>query len=279
MLKPSFDIIPTEANPELFHESILVLEIGEKLFSAMILNSDADQLLALKYFNMESQSSRPMAEFIAEILAVEPVLSRKFSKTVVVYSFPESNLLPRKFNDNNVDRALTQLIYGNVQKGLILQEEVEGKEIINVYRVSKELQNFVEQQFKPTAYRHAYSILAAAELQDENLLQVRFYNDRFTAVLWKSGELQMVQSFIYQSPEDVSYNLLSIAENFGVSPEILKIEVSGLLDEHSSLYLELNKFFLHIEAAKVSDKIDTGELLSDYPEHYFSPMLNFAACV
>lgn len=279
MLKPSFDIIPTEANPELFHESILVLEIGEKLFSAMILNSDADQLLALKYFNMDAQSSRPMAEFIAEILAVEPVLSRKFSKTVVVYSFPESNLLPKKFNDNNVDRALTQLIHGNVQKGLILQEEVPGKEIVNVYRVSKELQNFVEQQFKPSVYRHAYSILAASELSDENLLQVRFYNDRFTAVLWKSGELQMVQSFIYQSPEDVSYNLLSIAENFEVSPEILKIEVSGLLDEHSSLYLELNKFFLHIKAAKSTDKIDTGELLADYPEHYFSPMLNFAACV
>ncbi|MGZ5247380.1 MAG: DUF3822 family protein, partial [Flavitalea sp.] len=265
--------------PELFQESILVLEIGEKLFSAMILNSDADQLLALKYFNMDAQSLRPMAEFIAEILAVEPVLSRKFSKTVVVYSFPESNLLPKQFNDNNVDRALTQLIHGNVQKGLILQEEVPGKEMVNVYRVSKELQNFVEQQFKPSVYRHAYSIIASSELTDENLLQVRFYNDRFTAVLWKSGQLQMVQSFTYQSPEDVSYNLLSIAENFEVSPEVLKIEVSGLLDEHSSLYLELNKFFLHIEAAKASDKIDTGELLADYPEHYFSPMLNFAVCV
>ncbi len=280
MLKPSFDIVPEVLEEESVQNATLLLEIGDRLFAAMLLEQPDNRLIALKYFNMDPQSSRSMTEFIAEILAAEPLLARKYARTIVIYSFAESNLLPKQFINNKVDRALTQLIHGNVQKGLILQENVPGKDIVNVFRVSKELQAFVEQQFNPSEYCHAYSLLAANEpLGSENLVRINFYTDRFIATVWKEKNLQLIQNFLYQSPEDVSYQLLAISEQFEIAPDKMSIEVNGFLDEQSALYKELSKFFLDVKAGQANHDIDTGSLLEEYPLHYFSPMLNFAVCV
>lgn len=281
MLRPSFDIVPANADENVISDSTLILEIGEKMFSYLLFNRAHNKLVALKYFYPDTQAPRPMSEMIAEVLASDSLLSLKYKETVVIYSFPESSMVPVSLSNEHLDRAVTQLVYGNVQKGLILREPVEGWDMVNIYRIPRELQSFIEQEFSPSKYYHVYSLLLISlnrEGEDRDLLKIRFYPDRFIAMLIRQGTLQIIQSFIYQTPDDVSYNLLAIAEQFDIDPTAIQVMVSGTVDKQSALYNELEKYFLHIQSEEAAN-VETNGMLGDYPEHYFSPLLKFAECV
>lgn len=281
MLKPSFDIAPANTDDNIISDSTLIIEIGERMFSYLLFNRENNKLVALKFFYPDTQSPRSMAEMIAEVLASDSLLSVKYKETVVIYSFPESSLVPASLSNEQLDRAVTQLVYGNVQKGLILREPVEGWDMVNIYRVPRELQSFIEQEFNPSKYYHVYSLLLVSlnrEGEDRDLLKIRFYPDRFISLLIRNGALQIIQSFVYQTPDDVSYNLLAIAEQFDIDPASIQVIVSGTVDKQSALYNELEKYFLHIQNEEAA-VLETNGLLQDFPDHYFSPLLKFASCV
>ncbi len=281
MLKPAFDIIPGDLDPHTLSSHHLVMEIGDRVFSYFIFDKSNHALVALRDFVFDSESNRPMADMIAEVVASDPVLARKFHDTTVVYSFPESSLLPSTFNNDSLDRSITQLVYGNVQKGMIFREPVEGWEMVNVYRISRDLQSFIEQEFHPSRIFHAYTLMLGnleREAEDENLLKLRFYSDRLVVMAIKNGALQVIQTFFYQTPDDAAYHLLAICEQFDISPSSVLLEVGGLIDKQSALYSELQKYFLHIHHEEFPG-MESGELLTDFPAHYFSPLLKFATCV
>jgi hypothetical protein len=90
--------------------------------------------------------------------------------------------------------------------------------------------------------------------------------------LVKNGTTQLINTFNYQTAEDVSYTLLNICQQFDV-PNIA-LTISGLLERKSALFKEIYKYFETIEMAPLPDCQEYHEEILAYPSHYFSH--NFA---
>ena len=103
--------------------------------------------------------------------------------------------------------------------------------------------------------------------------------DRFAVIVLNEKGLRLAQTYEYQTPDDVSYHLLALCEQFGVDPEKVDLMVSGLLDEQSILYQELLKYFNKPIWEQVAGETTLDELFASYPAHYFSPLLKMALCV
>ena len=103
--------------------------------------------------------------------------------------------------------------------------------------------------------------------------------DQFLVVVFKDKAIQLLQSYTYQTPDDVSYYLLSICNRFQISQDKVTLIVSGLLDEQSRLFQELLKYFLHVQWDQLPDNVQMDAVFSPYPSHYFSPLLKMALCV
>lgn len=282
MIKPSFNIEKETLEPGSIKDLRLLLEIGEKAFSYLLMNMQSKEVAVLKTFFADQYNENSIGEMIAEVVASDPNFLEHPAETIVVFSFPESNIVPAAFNDDNLTRAMTQLVYGNVRKGMILQESIPGDELLNIYRVPAELQSFIGQQFKPTRVWHVYSLLLCAFGKNgdaANQVKLIFYADHFIVAVFKNNALQLVQTFYYQTPEDVSYQVLAIGEQFGISQENMVLQVGGLIDRQSALATELEKYFMHIEYIPAPGEISNAEIFNEYPGHYFSPILNFALCV
>ena len=54
---------------------------------------------------------------------------------------------------------------------------------------------------------------------------------------------------------------------------------SGLVERDSSLFEDLQKYFLHLNFEGVEDSIKMTDELKEYPHHYFSSLLKMALCV
>jgi hypothetical protein len=112
-----------------------------------------------------------------------------------------------------------------------------------------------------------------------SFLKCIFYPEKFIVAFFSDKELQILQTYEYETPEDVSYYLLKICRQFDVAQQNLNVNVSGLIERDSVLYAELLKYFQHLECDHMPQLLETKGLLQDIPEHYFSPILKMAVCV
>ena len=175
------------------------------------------------------------------------------------------------------------MIFGNANKGLILSERIESWDLYNLYRIPREIHRLVQQRFPLKKFWHYYTIqMSAFEKESEpagSLLKVNFYADKFVVTAVKDHGLQLVQTYNYETPEDVCYYLLCVCQTMDTSQDEIIVKISGLVDADSILYTDLQKYFRNIEWDGLPQQLGADELLRNYPSHYFSPLLRMAACV
>lgn len=283
MTKPVFDIMPAAWAQDELSNSILLMEISEKLLGFLLYNKEQKQLLGLRQYHLDVTAERPTAQALNEIIANDALLSQNWKDAVVVYNFPDSSLLPEQYFDIGLNKSITDLLLGNAFKGQILSEKIPAWDVYNIYRIQRDIHGMFQQKFGGGRYWHYYSILLSAiDKQLEMpafMLQCVFYPEKFVVAFFKNKQLQLLQTCQYETPEDVSFFLLNICQQFEVTQENLKLVVGGLIEQQSALFTELLKYFQNIEFDRVPGAIETKELLKDYPEHYFSPILKMAICV
>ena len=282
MLKATFDIIPETVRPEDLQNSLLLMEVGEKVFSYVLYNKQQQRFMGLRQYNLDFMPGKPVMEALQEILAGDQILQNHYREAFVIYHYTDSNLLPEKFFHIELNKPVTELVFGNAHKGLLLSEKIPGWNVYNIYRIPREAHALMQQKFAAGKYWHYYTIMLSGiekETSGEGVIKVIVASDRIVAAVFKNNALQLLQTYTYDTPDDVSWQLLDICKQFDFDNQQVLLKISGLLDEQSILYQELFKYFLKIEWEALPGKTSLHEAFEAYPAHYFSPLLNMALCV
>ena len=152
--------------------------------------------------------------------------------------------------------------------------------MMNAYRIQESLLIFFQQNFKKVTFRHTYSNIIKTIVSDIlayplQCIYIQFYNTFIVVTVAKDEKLQLIQSFKYDTPEDVLYHLLNISERFELDRESVILEISGMIDLHYTLYRDLITYFRHVEVQNVHpEKLALD--IKEYPLHYFTPFFNLA---
>lgn len=282
MLRPTFDIVSPEWNADHHADYYLVIEVSDRLFSFVLLDGERTQIYCLRQYNFDLLHKTSLSEQLDSIIDNDPYLQGNVKDVSVVYNYEESNLVPDAYFNLGLNKTLTELVFGKAKKGLVISEKVNNWSLYNVYRIPREVHTKMQQRFSAGKYWHYYSLLLTATAPpggDVPVCTVIFYADRFICFIANGGKLQLVQTWIYQTPEDVSYYLLAVCARLQYNQETINIRVGGLIDEQSALYTELMKYFLLVSKFAVPASMETSQLLRAFPPHYFSPLLTIATCV
>jgi len=281
MIHPSFDI-GRELENGASRNACLLMEVGERFFNYIIYDGESRKLLRVRQYIVEPSIDKGPYDRLEEIIAGDPLLSENMKETGILYNFAESAMFPEEHFNIGLNTPLTQLIYGDVNKGLALSEKVSGWDMYNIYRVPKYIHTLFQQRFQAGKYWHFYTLFMSTiqrEALEGKTIKAVFYNDRFVTAFFSGDRLQIIQTFIYQTPEDASYYLLLMCGRFTISPADVSLQISGLIDEQSALYTELTKYFPVVEYEGVPENIQGQEILDEYPAYYFSPLLKISLCV
>ena len=281
MLRPSFDVTsPGWSSEKADH--YLVIEVSDRLFSYVLLDADRKQLYCLRQYNFDWLLKTSIAEQLDSIIDNDPYLQGNIRDVIVVYNYEESNLVPENYFNLGLNKTLTELVFGKAKKGLVISEKINNWSLYNVYRIPREVHTKMQQRFSAGKYWHYYSLLLSSndpsDRKDPECTLI-FYADRFICFIANAEKLQLMQTWMYQTPEDVSYYLLAVCERFKYNQETFHLRVGGMIDEQSALYTELLKYFLQITRIDIPPGMKTNELLQEFPSHYFSPLLTIASCV
>ncbi len=280
MAKTLFDINEVNDSTD-WQRCHLIMEIGRHNFSYAVLDSNK-KLARIKYYELDGLNNRELADEIEEIINADEVLREKMKERVVVYNFPESQLVPEQFFHINANQDLTDMLHGDFNKGIILSEKISGWNQYNVFRVPADIHALFQRRFANGKYWHYYSLWMECGQQQfskcNDCLSVVFYPNRVIVSVIKNKHLQMVQSYAYQAAEDVSYYLLNICMQLQIDPSTVVVKLAGMVDVSSAMYTEMLKYFLHVEPDSLPGDAITASM-EEYPAHFFSPILKMAVCV
>jgi hypothetical protein len=283
MFKATFDIVPETTDTDELRNSRLLIEVGEKVFSYVFYNKEQQHFMGLRQYNLDITPGKTMLESLLEIIAADELLQSPFKEAFVIYNYTDSNLLPARLFHIDLNQPAIELVYGNARKGLVLSEKVNGWDMYNVYRVPREIHALLQQKFAAGNYWHYYTLLLSdGDMQsagEQHVIKLVMGTDHFLLAVFKDKAIQLLQTFSYQTPDDVSYYLLSVCNKFQVKQETAMLIVSGLLEEQSRLYQELLKYFLQVQWDRLPSSIHLNKVFSQFPSHYFSPLLKMALCV
>ncbi|MDP4150852.1 MAG: DUF3822 family protein [Bacteroidota bacterium] len=285
MNKPAFEIAVSDLNPEVLAQSRLLVEVSPCCFTYVLLNQRNMSPVAVRHFVLEPDRENTLTDQLREIIAEDDLLRQTVKETLLVYNFPESSLVPEPLFSMDTNRELTEIVHGNLQKGLILTEKIPWWELFNVYRIAPDLHHLMQSQFSAGKYWHYYSLLLksykmfdSTGMEESDCIKVIFYADKMVALVMKKGKLQLMQTFHYQDTRDVAYHLLNCCHQLSISQEEVHLRVGGLIDRDSSLSTELNKYFLQVTFEEMDESIRVTDELKELPLHYFSSILKMAVC-
>ena len=282
MVHPAFDIKRSDSD-RLPGDCRLLIEISKQSFNYILFTRSPDQLFILRQYRIYTSGDKNTRDALEEIISGDPLIAQFGHDPIIVYNFPDSNLLPSEHYKTELKLPVTKLLYGDTESDMIFDEHVSDWNIHNVYTVSKDLHTLCREKFKGGQYWHLYTMILRWSKQSEmpqgNFARVIFYNDKFVTAFFIDGALQLLQTFSYQTPEDVSYYLLLMCRQFNIQPTNITLNISGLIDTQSPLYIELTKYFEEVHYEGVPSSYATNGILEEYPAHYFSPMLKMSLCV
>jgi hypothetical protein len=274
-MKKVFEILPPSVEAA---NCILICEVSNEGFSFTIKDENQNLFVALSVYHFD-KSTPPVGFPIAlQIVFHEnKLLSEPYKKIIIIYSFSESVLVPFSLYDGIQNEDVLNLVHGDLPNNdTIFTDIITGQNMYNFFRISTLLLDVINAQFPTANCLHQYSFLLR-QPTEKNKLSIIFYSQKMVVSLVKNGKHQLINSFSYHSPEEVSYTLLNICEQFDV-PEI-DIEICGLVEKKSSLFKDIYKYFQNVEMSVLPEGKNVSEEILQYPAHYFSHILALDSCV
>jgi hypothetical protein len=281
MPNKSFSIYNSEEDSVVDADDCLVLEIGRNHVACIKKKVHKKIISDFELFSFTENEAGSLQKLFKSISFESKLLTKEYPATDVFINNELSVLVP-VFNFNTtIARDYLNIVFGEDESYKIQFDHLPVEPgMMNAYRVPEDLLSTLHQTLTNTRLKHTYSNIVKTVVSNissfpSECIYIQFYNTFIIVVVIKEEKLCIIQSFVYETPEDVLYNLLNITERFELDNNGLTVQISGMIDLNYTLYRDLITYFRHVEVQNVvSSSLHLD--VKDYPLHYFTPFFNLA---
>ncbi len=253
--------------------SVLSIRLGERHAGFAITDHSSGALQQLAWYTGEEISG----ETLDPLFELHEHFNDTYQRVQVCYDNPRSLLIPTQLYREQETRALLNTCYGVSNYDLIFTDRISSWQMNNTYAVPKEIHQWVTRHFSQADIFHQYSV-AVKNIEvasEEAHFMLDFRSDDFSLIVCKGADLVLAQCYNYSSPSDVVYYLLKACMAFGVTPENIRVSLSGLIDRQSILYRELYQYFINVEFKQPAWSVTQEKV---YPAHFFTALNDLSRC-
>ena len=156
-MNPAFEILPEDI---VAGETSIIMEVSDESFSYCFIGDERKMITGLCIFYFDTKNAeKNIADVLNKIFDEQPLLKKPYTRILVSYSFNESLLIPGHYYNENKNNENINLVYGDLQEGIILTDHVAEKDIYNTYRIPSQIHSAISTQFPAASFAHQYSLL------------------------------------------------------------------------------------------------------------------------
>lgn len=259
----------------------LCIEIGANYYAYCISDQSGRQLYDFACFETPS----PVDVGHLEVLFNLPKINNStFVDVVLVHNRREMAMVPAAFHQPEINTAVLQTIHGDLEDWMVYEDDVHQWELFTVYGWNASFVELVSGRFPQVRFVQfttgaLRSLFKSLSIEKEQVIKLYFYQKEISALVLKESQLQLAQSFQFETPQDVLYHLLNMVERLKLDLATVILEVSGLIDVHSETWSELNKFFVEVQLEEPINFPSAINETNELPLHYYTPFLISPRCV
>lgn len=260
-------------------QSILLMETGEDHLFFGTMNQANRQIEQAWFYKQDSASEEDLAE---NIFLKHPFLQGSFYQAIISYNYPQSLFVPADFFKQENAATMLENMYGKDGEVMLVTEQIVESEMVNIYHVPANKYEWMNHHFTSAKFWHTYSVGIKNLLMlpgESSQLIIRFSPQKIIFSAFKNNTVQLVQSYDYETPDDVLFHALKITSLLGILQQEVRVTLEGLIDEQSAVYKKLHEYFSHLSFARLPDNIRLHKTFDQSPVHFFSTLFKLAACV
>jgi hypothetical protein len=245
----------------------LIIEIGDDGISLFSFNLDEKKPIAINLLEFEKDKDL-QTNFLA---CTDSILNeaKHANQISIYYNVKDSVLVPHKYHQSSNNADYLNLMFAQDQDVIILEDQVSHLNAVNVYQIPEQIHQWFKLQFSEAIFSHSTSkqILSSTNASD---LKVIFAFGTMKVLFFTGGNLQLIQYFKHQTPEDALYHLLSICEVHQINPAEINLQIMGMIEKSSAIFQLLYNYFLTINLSQENHFFSFYENDEAAPIHYFS---------
>ena len=267
-----------------FNSDQLIVEIAHAYMVFMVIASSSKNMIAFELFEFESSQTN-WYDIFQQVKRESVILDKTYLDTQVYYNFSEAVVIPVSAFTTEAADAYLAAIHGDNTNNVIRYDNVNVADgMVTVYRIRKTLNDILNSHLMMVTPRHLYSKVLETVLNHSSeakqsfapYINLQFYSKEMIVLLMQHGKLQLIQSYAFQTADDVLYHLLNIANQFQLSVNDTRVNLSGLIDPKSHHLEYITKIFNHISYSDqpTSTLFQNGK--TGFPSYYFTPFVNLS---
>lgn len=267
------------------HSNLSKLSVGEISLLIEISNSN------LSFAKIEKASNTILeivefAKFSNEEILIENlknlvVKGYNYSNVYVNYFSEVFTLVPKTYYSESEQLNYLKLNHNIKTTSNIESCDLPAIEARIIYEVDATILEAIKQDFPNYKIKHSHfsfieNLISLHKSTSETKAWLNLRSDFFDIAIY-SGKLNFINSYKYQSAEDLLYFLMLALQQNNFNTDSHKLVLSGNINKADLNFKLLDNYFKHIELATLNNKFIKEEMPNIPNQHYFT-LLNRLLC-
>lgn len=271
--------ISSPSNPSHINgQAILIAEISNTHLALLIKNDKSVD--AFELYDIDTNKTT-WQNIFAAVKNYSKILTFSYTQTTVYLNIAEALIVPSsKYSTESIETYLTA-VFGSSASFKCSAEFVQIPQTpATIYRIPEQLDVLIKAVFADCNIKHTYTKalenLLGRDSMIMEIIKVQFYGKFMLVIVVSNNKLQLIQSYNYNSAEDVIYYLLNIVQEFGLNVKSTPVEISGLIDTKSKHFELLENVFGRLSMETLAGQGVFKDYLNVTNAHYYTPFYNLS---
>ena len=284
LLKPHISLFDKSFSIEKTTNYKIYIELSITGFKYTIFDSSSSTFIGLEEYVFDGVfNDFSLVEPLKDIINQVPLLQKPFSKFCVAYANLRSTLIPNAIFKQDQLTLFHQYNFIKQEEDLFLYDSLINLSAKNIYSIPDYIYQLFE-SFKNVSFSHTSSVLIEASLLHSkkekalSLVDVHVLPNSFQIIAIKNQQLEIYNSFTYQTSEDFIYYLLFVLDQLKIDNEKATIRLLGEVEKNSTICTMLYQYINTINFGNRSDNLKISYILQDLPSHFHYSLFNQYLC-
>ena len=207
----------------------------------------------------------------------------EFLKVTIGIMSSEFTLVPEALYKPGDENIYFKKNYSTLLNTNVKAQHISPLHLYTIFGIENDLEKELNHLFQdPQLWHYSQALLSGIGMimkaDAGKLLWLNIRSNKIDIVVSENKKLLLLNSFSFQTNEDILYYTLFVCEQLELNPEKISMTVTGDIEDHSILYQLLNQYIRNISIPEEPTLGSFSFTENDLPFHHYAMLYNLATC-
>ena len=242
------------------------------------------QLLAFEVIPLKDKKKTGWKDILENTSTQSKILRNyEFIKVTIGIMSPEYTLVPEALFKPGDEKTYFGKNYPLSEDKIVHVQHIPEFNLYSVFGIEQELEKELNHLFQDPRLWHystafLYGIGMHMNLDAGKQLWLNIRMNKIDIIVSENKKLLLINSYSWQTNEDILYYTLFVCEQLELNPEKIPITVTGEIENRSLLYQLLINYIMDITIPEKPSAFSPSIALDNIPFHHHAILYNLALC-